>query len=426
MVKILLFLLFIPVLGLNAQDQPSLGERDFKQWKDSMEQVKNEKRYQEALERLSAYEANNRIDTLEMIDLSFTRLTKLPEFMDQAMHLKRLNLSGTSISKLKSLKQYDSLSYLKLNKLDARVKLPKLKRLETLYLEENALAAIPRSVKKSKSIKRLYLTSNQIKGSPRWLKKLVHLREIKFDFNPVDLNEMKFHRFPDSLTIVKFNNCNIEKVPATVYQLSTIDLQFRENKIEELPIGISDMPRLRKLALYKNKIKILPNDLYEVKKLQSLDLYYNDLKTISPKFANFDSLSILYLSHNQFESVPEEIGEMINLEELYLHHNQLNDIPKSISNLRKLKVLRINENQITVFPEQILALEQLEYLDVSDNLLETIPGEIVQLRNLQLFSYNHNQIAFNDPLNHHLAVIIPDMMARGVRCIPEISEVENQ
>ena len=93
MIKSLFFLLFVPFCVVHAQDTRPLRERDFKQWQDSVAQVRSEKRHREALVRLSAYEANQKIDTLEAIDLSDSRLDYLPDFVAEAANLKHLDFS---------------------------------------------------------------------------------------------------------------------------------------------------------------------------------------------------------------------------------------------------------------------------------------------------------------------------------------------
>lgn len=88
------------------------------------------------------------------------------------------------------------------------------------------------------------------------------------------------------------------------------------NHIEELPLSLSSMPKLRILNLSINRLYNLPRGFGAFPVLEVLDLSYNNLKedSLPGNFFMMGTLRALYLSDNEFEHLPSDIKNLKNLQ----------------------------------------------------------------------------------------------------------------
>jgi Leucine-rich repeat (LRR) protein len=384
----------------------------------------------EALERLTFYEQNDRIDTLYEIDLSYFGLKKIPEFVYRANALKVLILDFNSIKRLpKKLQGLDSLKrlYWRGNNLDdvLWVRMPKLKELTKLDLSKNKLRKVPFAIRKLDGLRELVLEENLFKAIPiRRVSRNTSIKTLSFNRNhiPLQLLEGRYDQL-EFIQILKINNVKLERMHPTFYKMAGLkDLQLQENRLKRIPAGIDQLKKLEKLSFYKNQLTKIPEDVFQLVGLTAVDFYYNKIEIIPEEIGQLEKLQALYLSHNRIYTIPESIKYLTNLKELYLHHNRLTALPSAISALDSLEVCRVNENYLMEFPEQFIGLQKLKDLDLADNQIKRIPADILDMPSLYLFTITNNPINFSDSQNENIANVLYELSQRGVIVAPRIEK----
>lgn len=398
-------------------------QADPEKFKDSIRQYREQRSYQEALERINEYQNDKNLSNLKEIDLSNARLDAIPEFVYSAVNMEVLVLDGNRITqlpdRLNQLNKLKRIYWRNSNLGSQKVKVARLSGIEKLDLSGNGLTKLPR-IHRIKGIEELVLEENEFKKIPLWrVRKLKSIKELELSQNPVILDK-RWYGLIDHVKILKLNKCNISSIHPSLYRMKGVEeLQIQVNKLQTLPEGISELNQLTKLSFYKNELDSLPSDLFDLNNLEVIDLYYNKLQVIPSDISKLKNLRILYLSFNELYDIPGEIGDLSLLRELYIHHNRISEIPSSISGLDSLRVLHFQNNYVPQFPEHLLTMNNLKDLDISNTSIQDLPSGLEQM-NLKSFYWRELDIN----LNHHDRVetrdLILKMMENGVRVSPRI------
>ena len=176
-----------------------------------------------------------KLDFLNFLQISNTKLVSLPEDLGNLVHLKTLDLHRNSIQNLPSsigllreLKNLD-LSGNELHELPST--LAELSLLQTLNLNCNKLTVLP-DLNHLKSLSRLDVSHNQLTELPEGIYELEHLLEIHA------------------------SNNNITTISASVCKLAALKvLSLNVNEIESIPAELSLCHKLKDLNLQDNAIK---------------------------------------------------------------------------------------------------------------------------------------------------------------------------
>ena len=176
-----------------------------------------------------------KLDFLNFLQISNTKLVSLPEDLGNLVHLKTLDLHRNSIQNLPSsigllreLKNLD-LSGNELHELPST--LAELSLLQTLNLNCNKLTVLP-DLNHLKSLSRLDVSHNQLTELPEGIYELEHLSEIHA------------------------SNNNITTISASVCKLAALKvLSLNVNEIESIPAELSLCHKLKDLNLQDNAIK---------------------------------------------------------------------------------------------------------------------------------------------------------------------------
>lgn len=150
------------------------------------------------------------LTNLETLDLSYTRLTQLPESIGKLINLKELILSSNqltalpeSIGNLKTLTSFivwnnqlhsipDEIGKLtQLEKLELRgnrlIEIPEtighLVNLKVLDLKDNRLTFLPENIGKLTSLSELYIDYNRLTGIPKTIGNLKYLKTFIINYN---------------------------------------------------------------------------------------------------------------------------------------------------------------------------------------------------------------------------------------------------
>ena len=177
------------------------------------------------------------------------------------------------------------------------------------------------------------------------------------------------------------NNISIEQLKNYLFQLSVIELEYRDD-ITELPESIGMLHSLQKLYL-KSRISFaeLPESIFLLKNLKELHIQLLDNEIIIPKrIEQLSNLKTLVLGEH-VRKIPESICKLNDLQTLDIEG--IEELPENIGQLRNLQSLRIESYCIKTLPESICQLYNLQELHLLCGNLTELPNNIGQLHNLQ-------------------------------------------
>lgn len=343
---------------------------------------------------------------LTELDLAYNALTELPEWIDSLTALEKLDVSGNSITSLPDSLRH--LPNLEIKGLDKQIKkgekmaqksnLPFLQSTSKQRPQVNAYpmpentdfldeiiewadknnienckvgdVGLPRDKEQLFKTNLLALFCNELSNIPAAICNLINLSEL-------DLSDNKLNAIPESIgnltNLVSLNLCgnNLVRIPESISNLHNLRQLFLENnELTELPESIGNLVNLVELHLQNH-------DEAEWKGL-------NKLSTLPKSIGNLKNLTSLQLYNNQLVELPESIENLTNLTSLQLYNNQLTKLPESIGNLRNLTSLHLRNNQLTEIPESIKNLTKLSELNLRNNCLTQIPDSVQKMRKLKI------------------------------------------
>ncbi len=275
---------------------------------------------------------------LKRLDLSNNHLKTIPEIINRAYQLEKLDLSYNDIDNLpNSISAFTKLKMLNL-KSNSLKRVPetinKLQNLETLILRDNLLNTIPFSIGNLKKLKLIDLHHNQMRTFLINTDSLGALTQLELGWN-------KFNHIPDTIKNVKslyslnFENNLINEVPIWFDTLKNLrQFSIHDNQLKDLPGTFSSLEQLEILNFRNNHFQIIPDCISYLKNLKSLNFSWNNIKEIPKWIDSLKSLELLILWGNQIERIPDEIESLINLKTIYLNFNKFTDTPKEIEILR--------------------------------------------------------------------------------------------
>ncbi|KAH3770493.1 hypothetical protein DPMN_171780 [Dreissena polymorpha] len=382
----------------------------------------------------------------------------------------------------------------------------RMRHLLVLVLAFNRFSSIPsvlhQSNESSLRIDSLIMAGNRIeKLTPEVLNKIQHIKKIDFRLNKLTLppSEMaKFHLLElvthldvrdnsitdldvRSLRNLEYLNCERNKIQSLQMSGSAIktvlamkneltsftvspkpewlgSLDLSHNRLEGLPVWISDCFFLVHLNASHNQIKSIPERLFcDTPKLKVLQMSHNSLRELPSEIGN-SVLEEISLEHNQIWQLPQEFfvslpklryicltnnalemvpkpnatGYQNKLQELYLSANRLdNNVIAIIAMFQKLKILHLAYNQITeIHDRDLRKLESLQELNISGNFLRHLPkclgrhGKLQALRSnanlikeLPDFRYSPNLKVLEVGSNRLMDVSVTNLMASNVNLL---------
>ena len=160
-----------------------------------------------------------------------------------------------------------------------------------------------------------------------------------------------------------------------------VELRLNDNRLSgQLVAEIMNLPRLRKLALYRNGIS----------------------GPIPPELGNLTRLDYVDLGGNRFQGeIPPQLGELTNLRHLELWGNHLSGtLPAELGNLGKLRILWLADNRLSgEIPQELANLTHLETRGLQGNRLTgTMPNWIGNLPRLSRLELAGNQLSGAPPV----------------------------
>lgn len=266
----------------------------------------------DSLELQRLYLGTNSLETFDHtmqhlveLDLSYNKLTELPNKLCSYIQLEKLNLAGNKISRVPE--NFDTIP--NLLELDIRYNhfsniVPLLQgKLHTVWASRNTRLENQRGPGSS--------STNTPAGSPllgftprRLPTELNNLRRMDLSYSRSIrlVPELRL----DSVTTLELQGSHLVAIPEEVFvsmpNLEVVDVS--KNRVSRLPSSIGKLQLLKELSVADNSLSTLPNELYYLPRLEVLDLHSNNFKSLPPAARELRRLRVLNLSSNLLESLP--------------------------------------------------------------------------------------------------------------------------
>lgn len=310
---------------------------------------------------------------LEELDISYTGITEIPDFVFQLPRLKGLSYMACTALKEQpaGLTHAGNLEELSLW-IGPGQHVPSavagLKNLKTLVLS-GEISELPEHVLTLTGLEALEFFDTRVRTIPGSISRLSSLKKISF-WQPLFGGDER----PVALELdVIFENL------VTCKNLR--ELKLDRNGIKKIPQNISLLKQLHSFSAPNNELTSFPGEIYELTNLKELDLGVNQLKTIPVGIEKLVNLKTLKLNSNWKNALDTTnlfsvIDKLENLETLELWSCQsIKALPESISRLKKLKKLDVDNNLIKALPDSIFEMTHLKWLRISTN---KIPAQQVE------------------------------------------------
>ena len=267
-----------------------------------------------------------------------------------------------------------------------------LQSTETTFLDigGNSLhRPLPVDICNLKALQTLYVGEAQLEALPEEIENLTRLRELEISFNN-QLTTQDVARVTKLTWLEELHVCfnNLRTLPDTIGNLTKLrKLNVSSNKLPMLPDTIVNLTELRELDASNNRLAWTSvNLIMKLTQLEELHLDDNLLASLPDTIGNLTRLRKLYLNKNtRLASLPTTIGNLVRLEELWLHNTRLASLPTTIVKLTELRKLRLDNNTLlTALPADFGNLVRLQELWLRNTRLSSLPTTIVELTELRI------------------------------------------
>jgi internalin A len=227
---------------------------------------------------------------LKLLNLSYNRLTEIPESITRLKKLTALYLSHNQLADLPG-------------------SITRLRNLTTLYLNDNGLTELPDSITRLQNLTALHLSRNELTELPDSITRLQNLTMLNLSDN--GLTEL-----PDSitrlrnLTTLNLSANGLTELPNSITRLQNLTtLYLSHNQLTELPDSITRLQNLITLHLSGNGLMELPDSITRLQNLTTLNLSGNGLTELPDSITRLQNLTVIDLSGNPIETPPLEVVE---------------------------------------------------------------------------------------------------------------------
>jgi len=222
-----------------------------------------------------------------------------------------------------------------------------------------------------------------------------HRKRLKFAPNipEIDLTNERLREVPpgiSGLQKLKKLTLRTNAIPKIshlkeLYSLTELDLY--ENQISHIE-GLTECPRLTSLDLSFNQIRAVENLSPLSKSLTHLYLIQNKITKIDG-LGDLKELQLLEMGSNRIRAI-ENLGPLQNLTELFLGRNKITDL-KGLQGLKRLEKLSMQSNRVVTVGPALKGMTQLKEIYLSHNGILKVEG-FETLVNLEVLDLGGNRI----------------------------------
>ena len=153
----------------------------------------------------------------------------------------------------------------------------------------------------------------------------------------------------------------------------------------DLKRALNNKKEVKRLQLYQypNSFIEIPNEVFELRGIEELEMYSNKIQRIPVEISNLTKLRVLDLQGNHIKVIPKEVGQLDSLEELNLYNNEINEISDSICNCKKLRKISISGQDLMEIPNCLKKLPSLQ-LYISSDSINNIMNQLMNFENLEI------------------------------------------
>lgn len=261
------------------------------------------------------------------------------------------------------------------------------------------------SFKTQKVLKFLNLSCNYIDSLTKdTFEGLFQLTELDLSNNQLESIGPNDFKDLQNLTILRMNSNQLDFLEVGTFK-ATPNLQalyINDNSFIEIPIELSDLPRLKVLSIARNLIEIIKDDkVPNLQELQTLVLVQNLIQEIEPGgFANMPKLDHLDVTDNNLTTLPSAaLAKLSNLVTLKLSGNTFSELPPvSFRGLFHLKYLMLTRLEFleSIDPRAFVDNINLEKINMDYNYkTKSLPTRLFHGNpKLKYVSIRYNAIKF--------------------------------
>ncbi|XP_033028695.1 malignant fibrous histiocytoma-amplified sequence 1 [Lacerta agilis] len=296
------------------------------------------------LARLPSAAALGHLGRLAELDLSHNRLRCLRDdgpALALLRGLRKLSLSHNqlgaggdgalpdALGELRQLEELD-LSFNRLSRLPNEA-LARLQQLRALDVDHNQLHAFPQALLALGSLEELDCSGNR------------HLRAL-----PEGIASLR------RLKILWLSGTGLAALPEGLCQLGALEsLMVDGNHLRGLPAGFGGLQRLKMLNLSSNLLADFPAAVLTLPGLEELYLSRNQLTLLPAGLCQLCQLRTLWLDNNRIRYLPDSIVQLHHLEELVLQGNQIAILPEGFGQLNRISLWKIKDNPLIQPPYEV-------------------------------------------------------------------------
>ncbi|KAK8893279.1 E3 ubiquitin-protein ligase lrsam1 [Tritrichomonas musculus] len=327
------------------------------------------------INQIASISLSNSFLQLQILDLSYNKLSELPDLSKFSPTLKLFDASCNKLTKFPKFPQTIMEIDLHMNQIDS---LPDefsfYPKLGSVNLSSNLLTYIPEI---PQSCITLILYKNQISSFHNSTG--INLRYLSiFKNNLKEIPSLRKNKIRElNLFSNCINNINISCITDKITKLNLVN-----NMIEKLPDELFDpqkLPNLLHLNVARNKIRELPSS-FKNSMIISFNISCNPILELPSEFPS--TIEQICVAHCNLSYLPEYLSKCEELVELDASGNDLSTIPY----MENLMQLHLSMNKIVFFPK---LSQKLVSLDLSMNFINNIPDDLKFDKLLYVdFSYN--------------------------------------
>ena len=204
--------------------------------------------------------------------------TELEKAKAESLKVRKLDLHGKSLTEIP----------------------PEIFKMEHIYylnLSNNGLKQLPKKLRKLPVLAELDLSDNKVKKLPKKFSDIKNLESLNISNNQFQILNPFFESF-FSMKFLDASNNLVSDISDLGSLRNIISLNLSNNRIKEIPLGISYLKRLKNLDLSNNQVYALPKGFVSLNKLEELNLENNQLGSLPPYLYRLKKLKSINLAGN--------------------------------------------------------------------------------------------------------------------------------